>query len=138
MKGHLLGREGFSLIEAVITMAVVAIAIAALLSTINISTKMQIETEKEIAAKNEARRIVEAMKGYTCDQIVSMYSPEAAVSVSGFDQGDEASGTVTVDSTDPTLLEVAVRIRWKIGEVGGQKRFRTFEVRRRVSDQDNG
>lgn len=138
MEPRSLEREGFTLIEAVITMAIIAISIAALLSVINISSKLQTETEKEIAAKNEARRLIEAMKGYTCEQIVTMYAPEQQVSVSSFRDGDEATGLITVDDTDPTLLDVAVRVRWKIGQVGGQKRFRTFEVKRRMSDQDNG
>jgi len=137
MKATQSDDRGFSLIEVVMTMAIIAIAIAALLAALNTATKLQIETEKEITAKNEARRLMEAMKGYTCDQIVEMYCPSATVGVGGFDEGDDASGMITVDNTDPTLLRLTIRVRWVIGTVGGEKRYRTFEVRRSLSNEDN-
>ena len=137
MKGQMT-ENGFSLIEVMIAMAIIATSIAALISVINSSTVLQINTEKEIAAKNQARAIIETLKGYTCDQIVTMYSPEAGIGLAGFQEGDDASGVIAVDDSDPTLLDVTVRIKWKTGEAAGQARYRTYEVRRRISDEDNG
>jgi prepilin-type N-terminal cleavage/methylation domain-containing protein len=137
MKTERAAPEGFTLVELMIAMAVIAIGITALLSVINVSTKMHLGSEQGITAKNAARALVETLKGYSCDQISLMYYPEANVSVSGFSSSDQATGTIAVDKTDPALLKVAVRVKWRIGVVNGQNKYCTYEVRRLFSNQDN-
>ncbi len=133
------GAKGYTMVEVVFAMAIIAIAQSALVSTLTSTAKLQIRTDKHIAAKNTAQSVMETVKTYSCEEILSIYPLDTEIDMNcdvggRFDESDEAKTLVkfTTDPLDPSFVYASVRIRWKTGEHDGQDSYSTCEMRRQI------
>lgn len=86
-------RRGVTLLELIIAMAVLAIALLALVSSITSSAKVQQNTRDKTLAYNAAREVIEQMRAYPIDEIWRRYNSATGDNVG---TGSNPGNTFTV------------------------------------------
>lgn len=108
-------RTGFSLLEVLIASVVLAVAILGMISAILYIHRLnQSARENELAVQG-GQEMVEEVLSCPLDQVESAYGGHA-FDVGGLsarhDDPDGRVGTVAIDASDPTLVEVTVEVFW--------------------------
>lgn len=127
-------RRGSSLLEVLVSSSILAVALLGTLSAVlsihrldrasrenDLATQGASEVMEEILSSDPAT-LAEAHDGRSFD-IVGLSGPDS--------DPDRPVGRVTVDESDPRLVEVVVEVEWR-GAAGGRiVRFDTLVSRRR-------
>lgn len=140
MKRGRRNRQGFSLVEVIAAMAIITISLIALLALINSTTKLQLKTEKQAAATNAARNLMEIMKCYSVADIFNNYNGYSETGIAGFCGSDEAETRIAVQVVETDqggaakVVRATLTVRWKTGEREGQKVYDTMEMHQLMAD----
>jgi len=90
--------KGFTLIEIVLIIVIVAIAIPALLIILGQETRQGVDAELQVKASNVAQALMEEIKTKSWDENLPI--PPGAYSTLGIDGGETAGNTSTYDDVD--------------------------------------
>ena len=109
-------EAGFSLLEVVIALAIIAIALLGIVSTFVHSINMGESEREQQIAKQAASKKIEEIRTATFDTLYATYNGDTfAVDklVHAGGPGGKGLGTVAVDNTNADLLEIQVTVQWK-------------------------
>lgn len=114
-------QKGVSLVELMIALAVIAIALLGIVGVILHTISLKEANREQQIAKTAATRQLETIKlaGKTNYDTVALTYNGSTFAVN--DLANNGVGTVTVDSTNPDLLELRILIQWT--GVRGQTRY---------------
>jgi type II secretory pathway pseudopilin PulG len=106
-------RHGFTLIELMIVCGITMIALVGLLATYVQCLDLAETTRNSQRAMSAAQSILEEVRTIAFTSVASTYNNY------NFTVGSmavhESAGRVTVDSSDPSLLEVTIGVCWRQG-----------------------
>ena len=128
-------ESGMSLIEVAIALGVVTIAVFAFMSTLFYSIRVKESHRELVIAQQAATRQVEIMRAQPFEDLLTTFGEDVdgnpfTLEVEGLSHTDTdnkwGSGTIIIDSTDPDLLDVEVKIEW-IGAYG-TTRFSAYSL----------
>lgn len=116
-----LGRKGFTLLELMVAIAILVIAASGLLMALVSCMSLNESNSNLVVAANDARYVLEEIKGLAYDDIGS-YSPPS------FSNLDGESASVTVTDIDSRIKEVTVEVVWT-----ERQRSRSFKLSTRIA-----
>lgn len=123
-------QSGFSLIEVIFAVSVIAIAVIGILSVMVVSVKHQKAARETDLASNAAREQIERVRGTTFASIAPTFGPpNDHFTVVGLNMNPPdvlnpagAQGQITLNVITADLLEVVVVVDWP-SEAGSQGRI---------------
>ncbi len=107
------GQKGVTLLEVVIALAVIAISLLSIVSVITHTSNLKDSTRELTISKEAAQARFEEMRDADFATVAARYNGQVNA-VPGLANGSE---TITVDATNPDLLDVKIVIQWN--SVGG-------------------
>ena len=117
--------SGFTLLEVIFAVAVVAIAIVGVAGTMLISLRHQESAQQGDIAYNMAQDYIERIRATQFSAILTTYGAPnntfvvpGLPSTSGDPLNPNAQGRITIQQLAPDLLDVTVEVSWP-GNVGG-------------------
>ncbi len=143
-------QEGFTVLEAAISLTVLAVALLSLWGTLIYCSRSDVAAEQKNHAMNAAQAKIEELKSEPFSSLIAVYGPTGTVGntfdVPGFDEAGEGNGRIvfftdetaagsmglpldlngdgddadTDVSADYRLLPVLVQVRW-VGPLGPQQ-----------------
>ena len=127
--GHrrLSGERGFTLLEVIIALGVIAISLFAALTMILHTSKTKDSMREQQIARETAAAKLEEIKAHPFNLINATYSG-ATFPVSGLTDPTNVAGnfqgrgTVSVDASNPNLFEVQVTVTWR-GQGGAPRSY---------------
>lgn len=114
MKRHRLLRGGFTLVEVMIAVTILAVASGGLIAAFTGCFTVNEGARNSTIAINGAQKKMEEIRNYDFDDIYSDYNG-ATFEVAGLhEEGSEnKEGSIVVDNTNSNLLKVTVTVCWK-------------------------
>jgi prepilin-type N-terminal cleavage/methylation domain-containing protein len=122
-------RSGFSLIEVIFAISVIAIAVIGILSVMLVSVRLQEAARETDLASNSAREQIERIRGTNFATIQATFGgtnftvpglPDAAGNSNGVNQG-----AVTITPLAGDLLDIQVTVTWR-SATGADSQTRLF------------
>ncbi len=113
------GQKGVTLLEVVIALAVIAISLLSIVSVITHTSNLKDSTRELTISKEAAQARFEEMRDADFATVAATYNGRVTA-VPGLANGNE---TITVDATNPDLLDVKIEIQWD--SVGGTTTYTT-------------
>ena len=107
--------KGFTLIEVVIAIAILAIALAPLTANFIASSKMNVKSRKNLNAMNLAQDIMEGMRGYSAEDVRGKL--RNASTTSTFLVGNVLPMNTTYNHTGCTVDETGATYKYKIDNI---------------------
>jgi prepilin-type N-terminal cleavage/methylation domain-containing protein len=104
-------NKGFSLMELIIAMSIMAIALLGLLATYISCFELAEIARNTTYALNSAQRMMEEIRDHNFSDIFNDYN-NTTFTVDGIPSGD-SNGLVEVDNTNPDLLTVTITVCWR-------------------------
>lgn len=98
-------KEGFSLVEVIISTFIAVILISGLFLSYKASWDMINESSEIAAARTTAISKLEELRAYTTSKIRSYNGTNFSTTLAN---GDIMSGTITVSETDPPLVTITI------------------------------
>jgi len=122
-------EQGLTLVELVVAMAILAIAILALVSSITSSGQIQQNTRERVIAYNAAREIIEKMRVYAVGEVYSRYNSKTSDDT--FFTGVHPGNTFHVPrlaapKTVPATWSNTATEAWSATTIGGVLQLDTF------------
>lgn len=122
-------ESGLTLVELIIAMAILAVAIMALVSSITSSGQIQQNTRERVIAYNAAREQIEKMRVYAVGEVYSRYNSTTADDTffSGLHPGPTFHvPRLNAPSTVPAKWSLSATENWKQTVIGGVQQLDTF------------
>lgn len=101
-------NKGFTLVELIIAVAILAIIAAPLLGNFVQSAKMNQKARQNLDGMNMAQDIMEGMAAYTGDEIINMFESKATLQGKIIPAGSVYSGHGDTDASGTRVYQVAV------------------------------
>lgn len=125
-------NKGFTLIEVIIALAILAVALAPLTANFIVSSKMNLKSRKNLNAMNLAQDMMEGMRSYSASELIDKLNnntndPNPGNSLVGKVLPEGATYDITnstVDTSDPSDLKYSIK-NIKTTSVGG---YNTYTV----------
>lgn len=122
-------RDGFTLIEVLVALSVVAVAVVGLLGMVVMATGQDENAADQNAAMDAAMSLISEIRQTPFHQVYSKYK-DHAFPVEGLNpwpgDPDGLPGRVVIDASDPDLLDIQVIVEWS-GQSGSERiMFRTL------------
>ena len=124
--------QGFSLLEVMVSLSIIAIALMAIVSTVLHTIRMKESEKEQQIAKQAVTRKVEELKAGTFSTLFATYDGTTfgvADLVHTAGPTGQGLGTVEIDNTNSELLDITVTVQWN-GILGdGTYSLRTLQTR---------
>lgn len=111
--------RGFSLVEVIFALGIIAVVLFALISMILQTMNSKESMREQLTAKHSAVSKIEEIRAHKFAEIITRFgAPNNTFNVPGLTKIDnlptkQGRGTITIDSSNADILDIRVTLDWK-------------------------